>query len=652
MRATGRTRNLLVLPVFGSNPALIRLTHVCRLHLRSRIGADGGKNFGPDISILRSKNTTSETPQRNSDAKVSKDSWYTHFVKGPTNSPKSHVIGLCFNYHLHESPGHGHHHYNGYYMEMDTRDGKWRNVLGETLNMPLTKEDADRQALVYNSGSNLMDVDTCILDDKGVPHITFLHDLEFPRYFKWLSGHRKWLGPIVIGESPTDKSKGTFVLTGHDQDHVRMLKATDDGEVAYWDTIDEGVTWTKSGVVLEVPRTRGMLISSALRNAHHDARVLVAANAGSGWYGARAQDRAPYKQIFLVGDNGAVPRIAKEAEGLWRDVYNYTRHRDMDRFKGLTGKSHADAEAGKSDGYTSGSGKPVTGEEACENHGHDSAACIRVGCCKYELGDCHSAVGKQLCQRASGVLRNGQRDNDPAAVRTEHAEILPSTSWRLHDRECPDGRRNAVESECFDAVQEAAQQSRVEMRGFKSVDDAWLPYGCSYSQVSKGAIFNSNPNGEHDEGYQPVCGESSPRDSTQRVDSAEDRPNTASWRFHYGECPDDQRNAAEGECLDAVQAAAQQSRAEMRRFIKRVYEAGLPYGCSYSLVSKGAIFNSNPAGASGEWYQRVCTSDSSPRKQKFTVQHDATMCSPDTISRSSTSPTRARDRAMACAAAP
>ena len=61
-------------------------------------------------------------------------------MKGPTNSPKSHVIGLCFNYHLHESPGHGHHHYNGYYMEMDTRDGKWRNVLGEILKMPLIKK--------------------------------------------------------------------------------------------------------------------------------------------------------------------------------------------------------------------------------------------------------------------------------------------------------------------------------------------------------------------------------------------------------------------------------------------------------------------------------------------------------------------------------
>ena len=65
--------------------------------------------------------------------------------------------------------------------------------------------------------------------------------------------------------------------------------------------------------------------------------------------------------------------------------------------------------------------------------------------------------------------------------------------WSFSSEECPDVQRKPAESECLDAVREAAGRAGVEMQGFmKSVDEAELPFGCSYSRVSQGAIFNSH----------------------------------------------------------------------------------------------------------------------------------------------------------------
>ena len=90
-------------------------------------------------------------------------------------------------------------------------------------------------------------------------------------------------------------------------------------------------------------------------------------------------------------------------------------------------------------------------------------------------------------------------------------------------------------------------------------------------------------------------------------------PRTSAWALNANECPAGQRNAAASECLAAVQEAAQHAGEKVRGRIKQVdigSEAGVPTGCSYSRASKMAIFNVNPAGRSGEWYQPVCMSES------------------------------------------
>ena len=76
---------------------------------------------------------------------------------------------------------------------------------------------------------------------------------------------------------------------------------------------------------------------------------------------------------------------------------------------------------------------------------------------------------------------------------------------------CPDGQRNAAESECLAAVQEAttAEGEPLQDHLVKVVDagaDGWVPSGCSYSRGhGKRAMFNRNPAGRSTGSYPLVC---------------------------------------------------------------------------------------------------------------------------------------------------
>ena len=99
--------------------------------------------------------------------------------------------------------------------------------------------------------------------------------------------------------------------------------------------------------------------------------------------------------------------------------------------------------------------------------------------------------------------------------------LAPSaSSWTLDHRVyeepgqftgCPDGQRNAAESECLGAVQEATAALGVPLqdRTIKVVDagaDGWVPAGCSYSRGhGKRAMFNRNPAGRSSGSYPLAC---------------------------------------------------------------------------------------------------------------------------------------------------
>ena len=115
----------------------------------------------------------------------------------------------------------------------------------------------------------------------------------------------------------------------------------------------------------------------------------------------------------------------------------------------------------------------------------------------------------------------------PAALRGTELDPARTSSrtsaWTLNANECPAGQRNAEQSECLAAVQEAVQSTGVEVRSrSKTVDSAEVPPGCLYSPVSKMAIFNSKPAGRSSEAYQWVCIERKP---AQQMNAAEYQAN-------------------------------------------------------------------------------------------------------------------------------
>ena len=72
---------------------------------------------------------------------------------------------------------------------------------------------------------------------------------------------------------------------------------------------------------------------------------------------------------------------------------------------------------------------------------------------------------------------------------------------------CPRGQRNAAESECLAAVQEATLARGLTLRDFplKTVRDEWVPSGCSYSKLTHRVLFNKHPAGRRTSSYDQVC---------------------------------------------------------------------------------------------------------------------------------------------------
>ena len=117
---------------------------------------------------------------------------------------------------------------------------------------------------------------------------------------------------------------------------------------------------------------------------------------------------------------------------------------------------------------------------------------------------------------APAALAGPEPDTARPAVLASHA-----SSWTLDPRAlyeepgqftgCPEGQRNAAESECLAAVQEATRELGEPLQGpvVKVVDagpDGWVPSGCSYSRGhGQRAMFNRNPAGRSSGSYPLVC---------------------------------------------------------------------------------------------------------------------------------------------------
>ena len=99
--------------------------------------------------------------------------------------------------------------------------------------------------------------------------------------------------------------------------------------------------------------------------------------------------------------------------------------------------------------------------------------------------------------------------------------------------------------------------------------------------------------------------------------------------YECNTCPTGQRNAAESECVAAVEEAIQESKLELplRKWVTRsVNISGVPSGCSYSRERQRAMFNSDPAGGSNAQYRLVCIGEGVPQPPRA---DDARSSKPD-----------------------
>tara|TARA_B100000809_G_scaffold19840_2_gene17472 strand:- start:24498 stop:25898 length:1401 start_codon:yes stop_codon:yes gene_type:complete len=271
-----------------------------------QLSTDNARTFEPPVSILKTK--------VNTDTPGFMDSWYPSFSRGQGSD-----IITTYNYHMHGygATKHNGHRKNVYYMVMDTKDHTWRNVQGEKLKTPVTKELADEMTLVKDTGDLWTVRGLTRLDDKGNPHLIFyigkggekhIGPGALPAYYRWTGN--EW----VTGNNnglPATKESELRVSSATDVSLLLTAKTVSkkgkkQSEVVWWHSTDGGKSFIKGKTVVSTKTT--YRLSSFIRNAHPDARFFVAAKL-KGKY-------KDYYQMSLFGDNGAIKRLKSEAEHL------------------------------------------------------------------------------------------------------------------------------------------------------------------------------------------------------------------------------------------------------------------------------------------------------------------------------------------------
>jgi len=198
---------------------------------------------------------------------------------------------------------------------------------------------------------------------------------------------------------------------------------------------------------------------------------------------------------------------------------------------------------------------------------------------------------------------------------------------------CASHLRAATESECTSAK---------GALGFKSIDSAVVPSGCSYSHASKGILFNWHLAGAwaspEASPYELICVEDkdatpspspSPSPSPRRPRHAAEPTahGTASAALVGSQplaqataCAANQHVATERECTAVMRSAGG------ALGIKVINTKHVPSGCSYSYTSKAMVFNGHP---SGVWsspgaspYELFCVADEEDEEEDEEDEED------------------------------
>ena len=258
------------------------------------VSTDNGRNFGPAVSFLKHK--------RRTDVEAV-DSWYPWIGRGEGDE-----LIVSFDYHLcwdrdARPRGHTANREDLYYMTFDTKTKIWRNVEGDILPMPLTREVADEKTKVMDSGELWSFNGAASLDPDGNPHILINLGEDVGR----ITGgpkrvtHYRWDGSNWVGGTAIGPKRGRADIAVSSATDLSLFMSYPDKNgnavIARRDSTDAGQTFNNGDVLFKHGRG-SFAISSLIENAHPDARMLVT---------PRTSDK-DLKNIYLIGDNGPVKR--------------------------------------------------------------------------------------------------------------------------------------------------------------------------------------------------------------------------------------------------------------------------------------------------------------------------------------------------------
>jgi len=196
-------------------------------------------------------------------------------------------------------------------MVFDTKQGQWKNVKNEPLQMPLTKEMADEKTLVRKIPNDWTFQGITEVDPNGNPHVCILvgPDVGANRSGPKRLQHFRWDGQTWLKSKNSNlpRGNGDIEIKSATEVSIYLESETSDdvGEVSRWDSFDSGDTFEKSTIFLQRENS-GFVISSLIDNPHPDARIIV----------GEKQKGTDFRKMYLLGDNGPIKRSKKEAEVL------------------------------------------------------------------------------------------------------------------------------------------------------------------------------------------------------------------------------------------------------------------------------------------------------------------------------------------------
>jgi len=273
-----------------------------------QISTDHGRTFSEPFSFLKHQRRTDQ---------AAVDSWYPWIIKGKGN--ELHVV---FDYHFcsdnsvgEKQNAHIPKRYDIYYMTFNTKTGIWKNVKGELLESPITRELAEANTLVAKTDGNWTFQGVIDIDAKGHPHLgmTIGKEIEGARksapkqmhYTRWDGAdwiHEKNSG-LPIGNGDISVSSASDV-----QFYIAEQNDKEMGEVARWKSTLPGEPFKKTKTFLTRPDAN-FAISALIENPHPDARLIV----------AERNPDTDYRKMYLLGDKGPILRPENEAQVLNRN---------------------------------------------------------------------------------------------------------------------------------------------------------------------------------------------------------------------------------------------------------------------------------------------------------------------------------------------